>query len=573
MRRSVMAILTLSALAAVTPGISGLQAATPVQAASGSLLEYIPADTPYVFTNLEPLPESVLAKIRNSTGSFWEAYREIMRAAIEEEAKKAKEKGEEVDPRLTEMADFFMDYLSWDGLESLGVGFKGHMAIYGVSLLPVVRWELEDPDAFRAALARFEERLGKSAPTGNLEGQDYWTLKNKDIGLYYAVAGNSLVAGLLPPQLEADLLPAVLGLKKPSNSLAQSRRLHQIAAANHYLPYGVGYVDIQRLAEIFLGATSDEYTKLLQTLGPGKVEMDEVCEKETLQLAQTWPLFQAGYTDMTTERMGFKGVLQASPELARRLKGLVNQVPGIGAADDGIFSLGISLNLTALRSFVASQAESFRNNPYQCKQLSELGGAFDQLDISFSQAPPPLFELGLRGIRTVAKSFDFDPQVSELRDLKSYTIVHLDDPLAAFQMLQEMAPPFADLNLEPNGEPVALPEGLLPPTMSAPMLVMTQDALALSIGEGSLESLQAALGAETLQPTPLLSIGYRLSAFMPFVKQQLEAQAAQSDDPAKASEIEQIASILGLYDYIKKLVINFSFTDEGVVLTEAIELN
>ncbi|MEE8585718.1 MAG: hypothetical protein V3T83_12805 [Acidobacteriota bacterium] len=573
MRRSVMGILTWAAMAVVTPGISGLGAATQPQTKSGGLLEYIPADTPYVFTNFEPLPEPILARLKSSTGSFWEVYRQILRTAIEEKAKKAKEKGEEADPILNEMADFFMEYLSWEGLESLGFGFQGHMAIYGVSLLPVIRWELEDPGAFKSAVARFEERFGSRAPKRSLEGQDYWVLEGKDGGFCFALVGNSLVATFLPPGLEADLLPVVFGSKKPSPSLAESRRLHEIVRENGYLPYGAGYIDIRRSAEILLGESADEYTKLLQTLGPGGLEIGEACKKEALQVTEAWPMAHLGYTEMTPGRMGFKGVLQTSPELAKQLQGLVDQVPGIGTADDGIFSWGVSLNVAALRDFVAGRAESFRNNPYECKQLSELSGMFNKLESALNEAPPPLFALGLRGLRTVIQSLDFDFESSAPRDLKGYAVVHLDNPSVAFQLMQAAVPGFAGLNLEPNGEPVALPAGLLPPSMPEALIVMTQDALAVSVGAGNLESLQAALRADTLQPTPLLSLGYRLSEFMTVIREQMEAQAAESNDPAKIAETQQLLKILGLYDYLKSFIFNLSFTDEGVVITESLELN
>ena len=573
MRRSVMGILTLAAMVVVTPDISGLRAATQAQATSGGLLEYIPADTPYVFTNFEPLPEPILAKLKGSSGSFWEAYRQILRTAIETEAKKAEQKGEEADPIYGEMLDFFSEYLSWEGLESLGFGFKGHMAIYGVSLLPVIRWELEDPSAFESAVARFEERFESRAPKGSLEGQDYWVLKGEDGGFYCALVGNSLVATFLPSELEADLLPVVFGLKKPSPSLAESGRLHQLVRENGYLPYGAGYIDIRRSAEILLGESADEYTKLLQTLGPGEVEMSEACKKEALQVTETWPMAHAGYTEMTTGRMGFKGVLQTSPGLARQLQGLVSQVPGIGTADDGILSWGLSLNIAALRDFVASHAESLRNNPYECKQLSELSGMFNQIEKALNEAPPPLFALGLRGLRTVIQSLDFDFETSAPRDLTGYAVVHLDNPSVAFQMIQAAAPPFADLNLEPNGQPVALPAGLLPPGMPEALLVMTQDALAVSVGRGNLESLQAALGADTLQPTPLFSLGYRLSEFMHLIREQMEAEAAKSNDPAQIAETQQVLSFLGIYDYLKSFIFNLSFTDEGLVITQSVELN
>lgn len=572
MRRVVTGILTCAALTVATAGLPQLLAATPPQAASRNLLEYIPADTPYVFTNLEPMPAALLEKMKGSTESIWEIYREVLHTAVEEEAKKAQEKGEEPDPASKELEEFFSDHMSWEGMESLGIGFKGHFAVYGVSLLPVLRWELDDAGAFQAGIARIQERLGSSAPKGSLGGQEYWVFKVKDGGFYAAVVGNSLVASYVPQELEADLLPVVFGSEKPSPSLADSGRLQQIAREKGYLPYGVGYLDIRRSAEILLGESADEYSKLIETLSPVKPEIDEACKREALEMAQTWPMVHAGYTEMSTRNLGVRFVLQTSPSLSRQLQGLVSQVPGIGTPGDGIFSWGTSLNLSSLRDFAAGQAEYFRSNPYQCRQLAELSGIFEKIEKSLNEAPPPLFALGLRGFRTVIQSFDFDFQTKDLRDLKGYAVVHLDNPLLAVQMMQTAGPELADLNLQPDGEPVPLPDGLVPPSMPTPVLVMTQDAIGASFGEESLPSLQAALTAETLQPTPLLSLGYRLSEMTQLIRQIMEAEAAESNDPDKVAEAQRAIKLVGLYEYMKNFTLNFSFTDEGVVISESIEL-
>src|SRR5690625_5835694 len=118
---------------------------TSVSQKVDSLFERIDADTPWLFANLEVLPEELLEKA-------WAGFAPALGANRDELNKLAEEME---DQPLT--AALLREYADIDGPESLierGLSINGHSAVHGVLLYPFAHWELVDADAFRAMIDR-----------------------------------------------------------------------------------------------------------------------------------------------------------------------------------------------------------------------------------------------------------------------------------------------------------------------------------------------------------------------------------------------------------------------------------
>ncbi len=119
----------------------------------------MPADTPYVFANVEPMPQAVVDEYADMMKQMWpsmfgtysrlldeardltDEQRKVARAILDE-VKALAEKGSGADAGFTSAA---------------------HFATYGVGLIPVVRWELADPQKLRDTVARVEGKAGSEA--------------------------------------------------------------------------------------------------------------------------------------------------------------------------------------------------------------------------------------------------------------------------------------------------------------------------------------------------------------------------------------------------------------------------
>ena len=58
-----------------------------------SLLQFVPADTPYLFANPEPLPDDVLDQLEPRFDEMLKAYANVIRTVVDAELEKAEEEG------------------------------------------------------------------------------------------------------------------------------------------------------------------------------------------------------------------------------------------------------------------------------------------------------------------------------------------------------------------------------------------------------------------------------------------------------------------------------------------------
>jgi hypothetical protein len=145
------------------------------------LLAYVPADTAYVFANLEPTPKEltdayvarfqpVLEVISNKVTEFQTDY----------------ESGTYQDNQMAKLATAVLDELggnlSSENLENLGISLQAYQAIYAMGVFPVIRLGLSDAQALRDSIGRIEAKMGFELPVKELNGASYWRLTEDGIG-------------------------------------------------------------------------------------------------------------------------------------------------------------------------------------------------------------------------------------------------------------------------------------------------------------------------------------------------------------------------------------------------------
>ena len=113
------------------------QAASPLTD-TGGLLQYVPADTPYVFGILEPPPDEFMDKIEPKVDRLLAAYSEMLQVAVgETQSEGGGESGET--EKVSAVVDELRSMMSLKSLKDAGVTRDSTLVFYGNGLLPVLR--------------------------------------------------------------------------------------------------------------------------------------------------------------------------------------------------------------------------------------------------------------------------------------------------------------------------------------------------------------------------------------------------------------------------------------------------
>jgi hypothetical protein len=156
------ACLVLAACGSKEPEPSGALADTD------SILKYVPADTPYVIANVEPLPDDLIDKM-DVSGALSSAYAAAMEEAFTEsieEYPEGSEERREGGAGCQGAAEDSVALLHWTACARQASISMRAMAFYGYGLLPVLRAYVTDEAAFESAMAAIEKDIGKPMLTG-----------------------------------------------------------------------------------------------------------------------------------------------------------------------------------------------------------------------------------------------------------------------------------------------------------------------------------------------------------------------------------------------------------------------
>ena len=168
-----------------------------------SLLQYVPADTPYVFAHPEPLPDDVLDKLEPGIDSMLRAYATVIRSVVDAELEKVAEAGgsdEEKSANMDAISNELESLLTVEGLRSVGIGRRSTMVLYGEGLLPVFRMQLTDSKLMEQSISRIEEKAGSKMTTATIGDQHYRYAGDEQGQLILALVGNDLVVAMMPAE-------------------------------------------------------------------------------------------------------------------------------------------------------------------------------------------------------------------------------------------------------------------------------------------------------------------------------------------------------------------------------------
>jgi hypothetical protein len=564
----VLAVFAISALMLAGCGKDEETVETSAAFSSdSSLLKYVPADTPYVFASLEPLPDDVMDQLEPMLDRVLVSYRSVLKeviAAQQAELTEEQQNSEEAQ-RTKALVEEMSSLLSVQGMRDAGIARDSLMAFYGNGLLPVMRVGLSDGALFEAAIVRFEEQAGSQMTVAELAGQSYRYFDAEELRIVIAVVEDQAVFALVPAEFDDAQTGRALGLTLPDSSIAESTVLQDIISKYDYTNHVVGFVDVAAIAERFVGQPTGLDVDLMALLEQDDTELSDVCKAEIRDIAGVAPRMVIGYTGISAKRFDSSLVFELRDDIATGLQGLPAVVPGLGGDRGGLMSFGMSLDFKAARSFMEARLDAMEADPFECEHFADLQGGVAQARESLNQPLPPMV-YDFKGFLTVIdeiEGLDIATQTPPT-SVDGSILLAMDNAQGLVAMGAMFSPELAALNLQPGGDPVALDLPQLQAMGLSAFAALTDSAVAVSVGEKSESEVQGMLGAEGATPPPFMSFSIDAARYYSFMGEAIAAGDVGEDAPTPEMQTalkELMQSVAGLYDRMSGDIL---FTENGI---------
>ena len=557
-----LVLITSAALLLTACGKESDDAVVAVNENANPLLAYVPADTTYVFADLEPAPEEI-------TDAYVNRFQPVL-DVMSEQIKQFQanyEAGELQDNQMAHLAMAVLDELggslSKENLDRLGISLQAHHVIYAKGVFPVIRLGLSDAEALRQAIVRIEENMGYALPVKNLNGTSYWRISEDGmpVAIYVAIGEQQLALSVFPVNAEDTMLAAFLGQEMPAQSMATSNALAIMNKNKAYTGYGSGYIDFQKLSNEILNPDSNTRTIPGSKIDAQMASLDAVCVDEIKSIIAKTPRMTAGFSRFTANEVAMRYDLEIEGSLANGLAALVSDIPS-AATGNHLLSASLAIKVGKLRNFVLEKATDLVSTPYQCSRLQDVNRHAEQLLTQLNIPMPPMIN-NLLGVRVQLD--DFDPAMDIIRT-DGLLALHVDKPEMFVGMASMMVPGFEELDLANQSEPVRIPAEMMNMEGIEVFALMGDNAIGASIGEQHVNDLGTFMSAKPEGNGTLFSASYDMAKQME-IQAALAGQYQVDVDDNQPNIIEYSEAMKEVYmQVLDRSRVDIRLTTEGLLI-------
>jgi hypothetical protein len=455
------------------------------------ILAAVPADTPYLFGVLEPMPAAVREKLYAQSGAQVKAALE--KAASSEEGKAGLAAG----VLLHELDG--VDPAHW--LESLGFSPDMRFVLYGMSVWPVARVEVKDPARVRDVLGKLMKIVGPEVVEKTVAGKLVYEIVSPKVSIVIAPLDRELVAAVVPSPALDKLVPDLVGGAKLAKSLRDAPVLPALLAKHRFLPTMVGYLDAVRVLDAMTGHGKGQFDDL-DAMFAGLIT--EPCQDDLARIASVLPRLVVGYRRLDERGFVAAMAIESPASVVKGLQRLHTAMPVMPIKGQPMFAFGAAVNVDAMFAWMRDVTSALRSKPFRCDAFASVNHDVDDLATKLDQPMPPIAR-GLHGFELVVDDASVMPPSGT-----GHLLVVGDHMADLVHQLVKALPMFASLNLESNGVPVALPvDQLGVPGIKSAHVALRETRAALAIGDSSATRATERLAAPDAH-APLMTISYDL---------------------------------------------------------------
>lgn len=561
----------LSRVAVVFVALAAMAASAPAGAArkAKDLLQYIPADAPYVFAYTKAFPDDLQDRFEPAMDNTLSAYQRILRITVEDEIEKlsAEEGGQDEAKRLEALVDEVVGLLSVQGLRDAGLGRDALLAVYGDGILPVLRIALSDRDDFEATIARLESKVEDGFEVGSVDGQSYRYKDMDELRLIVATPGKDAVIAIVPPGSSDQRLARTLGLKKPRDNMYRSKALRMIAREYGFTDHIGAFIDVERVVAGFTGDPGGLNAGFFQIADHDPSALSPECRAEFAEMAAIAPRVVMGYTRVTDDYLDTKLVVELRDDIAAGLATLPAAVPGLGADPGGLVSFGFSLDPMALRNFYEARLDAMEADPYECAKLAELQAGTAKGREALAKPLPPVvysfrgFLANVTDIRGMDVAAEKPPE-----SIDAGILFAVENAEALVTMAALMSPEIAAANLLPDGKARELNLPQLAEIAEKAFAALSESALAVSLGADAEQEAVALLEAGISDDRPLISMAMDTNRYYELIGDAvMNAAPEEGDEPLphnmRTALRDAMVSSGAIYE---RMSMNVHLTEKGI---------
>ena len=496
--------LAIVALGAAALASCGGGEAGDVWTDESGLLRYVPSDSPYVFAQGQATPDEVMDKLGPWAESILTAYVDMLDTMLDQQVSLG------ASPDDLQMIDEILtiagELTTAQGLADAGITRESKVLVYGSGLLPVMRVTLTDGALLEAAVARIESAAGVTSTKDTFAGQSYRYWGDAEARVIMAIVDDELVLTFAPTEHTDRHLGMVLGDDLPSNNIAASGKLAEIAEKYGFGPDYVGFIDVQQIAATFLAdPTGGIDAELLAMIPYDHSTVPAVCKTEIGELAGVAPRLVMGYTALDADQMVSNTIVELRQDIATGLQGITAPVPGNGTFRADILTIGMGVDVQATLDFVEARIAAMEADPFRCEYFADLQAGLPMARQMLAQPIPPdayAFKGLVIGIDSI-EGLDQLMVGGMPTDISARVLVVSDNAPALVGMGAMFSPELGAMQTDGNPVRINLPIPL--PIPLEVWAALTPASVAVAVGADGEARLRELLAAPVSEDRPFMS--------------------------------------------------------------------
>jgi len=152
-------------------------------------------------------------------------------------------------------------------------------------------------------------------------------------------------------------------------------------------------------------------------------------------------------------------------------------------------------------------------------------------------------------------------------------LLAMDNAPALISLGAMLSPELAGLDLQPDGEPLKLDMPQAQALGGDVYVAMTDDALALSVGDGAETELAQMLNADAKDNGTFLSFSMDAARYYTFIGEAI-ALSEPDDEEAMSPEFQAAMQdmMLAVADIYDRMLVDVRFTEKGIVIDSSVTL-